>query len=358
MIASDAAIARDQSEDPALEQGGRPTILVTGPDLAAGATELLTRGGYVERHVPPYTPGDALVDLVARTDPCGVIVRMGRFDAAAMDAAPSLKVISKHGVGVDNIDVEAATERGIPVMVASGANAISVAEHTIALLLAVTKQIVPLDASMRAGRWEKPGFVGRELAGTKVGLVGFGAIAQHAARFARGLGLDVTAFDPFADQATFEEAGVARHESVDVLIENSDIISLHCPLTPETRHLLNETRIRKAKRGVTIVNTARGGLIDEAALLLALRDGHIAGAGLDSFETEPPRVDHPFWGERNVVVTPHVAGVTAEASARVSVEAVRNVLAVLEGGEVDPARVMNGRQLAARGLLAAQDKGE
>jgi D-3-phosphoglycerate dehydrogenase / 2-oxoglutarate reductase len=353
MMASHAATNCEKGEDPALEQGRRATILVTGPDLAAGATDLLVRGGYVETHVPPYTAADALVDFVAQTDPAGVIVRMGRFDAAAMDAAPSLKVISKHGVGVDTIDVEAATERGIPVMVASGANAVSVAEHTIALLLAVTKQIVPLDASMRAGRWEKSGFVGRELAGATVGLVGFGAIAQHAARFARGLGLDVAAFDPFADQATFEAAGVARHDSVDALIENSDIISLHCPLTPETRHLLDETRIRRAKRGVTIVNTARGGLIDEAALLRALRNGHVAGAGLDSFETEPPRADHPFWSERNVVVTPHVAGVTAEASARVSIEAVRNVLAVLEGGAIDTSRVVNGRQLAAREVLAA-----
>jgi D-3-phosphoglycerate dehydrogenase len=325
----------------------RQTILVTGPDLSSEAAELIAQGGYHELHVPPYTTGEALIELVKNNDPVGVIVRMGRFDAAAMDAAPSLKVISKHGVGVDNIDVDAATERGIPVVVASGANAVSVAEHTIALLLAVTKQIVPLDASLRAGRWEKPGFVGRELAGATIGLVGFGAIAQATGRFARGLGLEVAAFDPFTTPAAFDDANAKRHDTLESLLAVADIISLHCPLTPQTRHLLNETRIRTAKPGVYVVNTARGGLIDEEALLRALRDGHVAGAGLDTFETEPPRADHPFWSERNLVVTPHVGGVTAEASGRVSVDAAEGVLAVVEGRPLEPARVVNGRQLAA-----------
>jgi len=337
---------------------GRPSILVTGPDLFIDAAELISRRGYDEIHVPPYTTGEALIDLVAQTDPVGVIVRMGKFDAAAMDAAPSLRVISKHGVGVDNIDVDAATAHGIPVVVASGANAVSVAEHTIALLLAVTKQIIPLDASLRAGRWEKPGFVGRELAGATIGLVGFGAIAQRTATFARGLGLKVTAFDPFSDPAVFEAAMVTRQDTLESLLAGADIISLHCPLTPTTRQLLNETRIRAAKPGVYIVNTARGGLIDEEALLRALRDGHVAGAGLDSFETEPPPADHPFWGERNIVVTPHVGGVTAEASARVSIDAVEGVLSVLDGRSLDPARVVNGRQLAAQSAAGTNSTGE
>jgi D-3-phosphoglycerate dehydrogenase len=337
----------------------RQTILVTGPDLAPAAAELIARSGYEELHVPPYTTGEALIDLVAKTDPVGVIVRMGRFDAAAMDAAPSLKVISKHGVGVDNIDVDAATSRGNPVVVASGANAVSVAEHTIALLLAVTKQLVPLDASLRAGRWEKPGFVGRELAGATIGLVGFGAIAQATGRFARGLGLQVAAFDPFTAPAVFQAAQVTRHDTLESCLAVADIISLHCPLTPQTRQLLNETRIRAAKPGVYIRNTARGGLIDEEALLRALRDGHVAGAGLDTFETEPPRADHPFWSERNLVVTPHVGGVTAEASGRVSVDAAEGVLAVVEGRLVDLARVVNGRQLAAaQSLVSAVSTGE
>lgn len=317
------------------------TILVTGPDLHQNAADLVARMGYRTVHTPPYADGDVIAKFLRETGAVGVVSRMGRIDAPAMDAAPDLRVISKHGVGVDNIDLAAAGQRGIPVLVATGANAVSVAEHAIALMLAVVKKLVPLDASLREGRWEKPGFAGRELAGSTLGLMGAGSIAQVTGRIAKGLGMDLVAYDPFAAETVFESLGMRRADSFDALLAASDVLSLHCPLTDQTRGILDAGAIAKLPKGAYVINTARGGLIDEAALLAALQSGHLAGAGLDSFAKEPPAADHPFWGERRLVVTPHIGGVTREASARVGVNAVQGILDVLEGRPVPPARIAN-----------------
>lgn len=321
-------------------------ILVTGPAINEQAAKLIADNGYTVAYVPPYTNEDDLVRIVADVDPVGVVVRMGRFGASAIDAAPSLRVLSKHGVGVDNIDVDAATRREIPVVVAAGANARSVAEHAIALMLTTVKRIVPLDSSLRAGRWEKPGFSGLEVAGLTIGLVGFGAIARHTAGYAKALGLDVRAFDPFADDAAFAEAGVTRDTAVEDLLAASDIVSLHCPLTPQTRNLLDDKAISLMKSGSFVVNTARGGLIDEDALVRAIDSGHIAGAGLDTFATEPPSSEHPFWIRQQIVVTPHIGGVTKQANARVGVDAVEGILAVIQGRDPGRERIVNYRALA------------
>ena len=257
-------------------------ILVTGQDLATPAVELLTSAGFTPVYVPPYSGGEGLTQAVRDADPVGIISRMGRLDAAAMDAAPSLRVISKHGVGVDNIDLNAAGRRGIPVLMATGANALSVAEHAIALMLAVAKRLVPLDRGLREGRWEKPGFKGREIAGSTLGLVAFGAIARHTARMAQALGMTVIAYDPFCPADAFAEVGVRQVEDVDALLAEADVISLHSPLTDDTRNLIGARRLALMKPDAIIVNTARGGLIDESALAAALAEGRIAGAGLDS----------------------------------------------------------------------------
>jgi len=324
----------------------RPHILITGPAINEQAAKLAEDNGYGLVYVPPYTSEEDLVRIVADADPVGVIVRMGRFGAAAIDAAPSMRVISKHGVGVDNIDLDAASRREIPVVVAAGANAPSVAEHAMALLLATVKRILPLDGGLRAGKWEKPGFSGKELSGMTIGLVGFGSIARHTAALAKAFGMTVSACDPFTDAAVFAEAGVARVGTVEELLAASQIVSLHCPLTPETRNLLDEKRLGLMKAGSYVINTARGGLIDEEALLRAVASGHIAGAGLDTFQTEPPSADHPFWKEPRIVVTPHIGGVTREANARVGVEAVEGVLAVLQGRGLGRERIVNFRSLA------------
>lgn len=323
------------------------TILITGASLAPEATAVLTNAGYTPVFVPPYTEGDGLLKIVAETRPIGILVRMGRLDEALFAAAPQLRVLSKHGVGVDNIDIDAATARNIPVLVASGANAVSVAEHAIALLLAVAKRIVPLDRGLREGRWEKPGFQGRELAGSTIGLVAFGAIARQTARFAKGLGLNVLAYDPFCDDAVFAAEGVTRVADLETLLRESDIVSLHSPLTPQTRNLINAERLALMKPDAIIINTARGGLIDETALLAALRDGRIAGAGLDSFAKEPADPDHPFWSEPRLVVTPHIGGVTSAANRRVGVEAAQAIVDYLAGRTIPPTRIANHQKLAA-----------
>ncbi|MFV0335843.1 MAG: hydroxyacid dehydrogenase [Tropicimonas sp.] len=317
------------------------TILVTGPDLDPKATELVTGKGYRTVHTPPYSDSDVISQYLRETGAVGVVSRMGRIDASSMDATPNLRVISKHGVGVDNIDLAAAGERGIPVLVATGANAVSVAEHAVALMLAVVKKLLPLDASLRAGRWEKAGFAGRELAGSTLGLMGAGSIAQAVARIAGGLGLNVIAYDPFAGDAVFEALGMGRAASVDELLAASEILSLHCPLTDQTRGILDADALAKLPRGAYVINTARGGLIDEAALLAALQSGQLAGAGLDSFATEPPAPDHPFWAEERLVLTPHIGGVTRQASARVGITAVQGIFDLLEGRPVAKARIAN-----------------
>ncbi|MBM6595293.1 hydroxyacid dehydrogenase [Microvirga pudoricolor] len=321
-------------------------ILVTGPAINEQAVKLIADNGYSVAYVPPYTNEDDLVRIVAEVDPVGVVVRMGRFGASAIDAAPSLRVLSKHGVGVDNIDIDAATRREIPVVVAAGANARSVAEHAITLMLTTVKRVVPLDGGLRAGRWEKAGFSGVEVAGLTMGLVGFGAIARHTAVYAKALGLDIRAFDPFADDAAFDEAGVIRDADIEGLLAASDIVSLHCPLTPQTRNLLDAKSIGLMKPGSFVVNTARGGLIDEHALVQAIDSGHIAGAGLDTFAAEPPSQDHPFWSRQQIVVTPHIGGVTKQANARVGVDAVEGILAVIQGRDPGRERIVNYRALA------------
>jgi D-3-phosphoglycerate dehydrogenase len=322
-------------------------VLVTGPSLAPAAVEVLEAAGLEPVYVPPYSGGQGLTEIVRDARPVGIISRMGRIDAPVLDAAPGLRVISKHGVGVDNIDVDQATARGVPVIVAAGANAVSVAEHAMALLFAVAKRIVPLDSGLRAGRWEKPGFKGRELSGSSIGLVAFGAIAQQTAVYAKAFGMEVFAFDPFCPAEVFAAAGVTRIESLDELLSRCDVVSLHSPLTPETRNLIDAERLALMKPNAIIVNTARGGLIDEPALSAALAEGRIAGAGLDTFATEPPAADHPFWAETRLVVTPHIGGVTEAANARVGVEAAQGIVDVLAGRPVDPSRIVNRAVLSA-----------
>ncbi len=329
------------------------TILITGASIAPEAAAVLTDAGYQPVFVPPYTEGEGLLKIVAEARPVGILVRMGRVDEAIFAAAPQLRVLSKHGVGVDNIDLDAASARGIPVIVAAGANAVSVAEHAIALMLAVAKRIVPLDRGLREGRWEKSGFQGRELAGSSIGLVAFGAIARQTARFAKGLGLEVLAYDPFCDDAVFAAEGVTRVHDLETLLQQSDIVSLHSPLTAQTRNLINADRLAQMRPDAILINTARGGLIDEPALLSALREGHLAGAGLDSFAKEPADPDHPFWSEPRLVVTPHIGGVTSAANRRVGVEAAQAIVDQLAGRPIPPSRIANQSQLSDAAALAA-----
>lgn len=301
----------------------RGAILVTGADLAPQALDLLRDFEVV---YAGKTPQEAdLIALCQRHDPVAIVVRYGKVGAAVMDAAPSLRVISKHGSGTDTIDKEAAKARGIAVRAAVGANAAAVAEHALALLLACAKSVVQLNARMHAGHWDKATHKSVELNGRTIGLVGLGAIGLRFARMCDAMGMQVIGSDPFAKDVP----AFVRAVDLDTLWRESDAISLHCPLTPENRGLINATTLSRCKRGVLLVNTARGGLIDEAALLQALANGQVAGAGLDSFAVEPMAASHPFHGVPNLVLSPHIGGVTTDAYVNMGVGAARNVLDVL-----------------------------
>jgi D-3-phosphoglycerate dehydrogenase len=300
-------------------------FLVTGADLAPAALALLD--GYEVRYAGKAPTEDDLVALCRRHDPVAIIVRYGKVGAAVMDAAPSLKVISKHGSGTDTIDKAAAAARGIQVVAAVGANAAAVAEHALALLLACAKSVVALDARMHAGHWDKATHKSVELEGRTVGLIGLGAIGLRFARMADAMGMRVLGFDPYAKGVP----GYVQTVDLATIWAESDAISLHCPLTADNARLLNAQTLAACKRGVMIVNTARGGLIDEAALLQAIRSGQVASAGLDSFAVEPLAAPHPFHGERRITLSPHIGGVTADAYVKMGVGAAQNALAVLRG---------------------------
>jgi len=301
----------------------KPAFLVTGADLAQEALALL---GDFEVVFAGKTPTeDDIVALCKRHDPVAIIVRYSKVGAAAMDAAPSLKVVSKHGSGTDTIDKVAAKARGIEVVAAVGANAAAVAEQAVALLLACAKSVVALDQRMRGGHWDKATHKSVELEGRTVGVIGLGAIGLRFAKVVDAMGMRVLGFDPYAKDLpkSIESADLAT------IWRESDAISLHCPLTSDNAKLINAQTLAACKHGVIVVNTARGGLIDEAALLGAVKTGQVGGAGLDSFAIEPMAAPHPFQGEPRIVLSPHIGGVTADAYVKMGLAAARNALAVL-----------------------------
>jgi len=301
----------------------RPRLIVTGADLAQQALDLLTDFDIVYAGKTPTE--EQLVALCQQHDPVAFIVRYGAVGAKVMDAAPSLRVISKHGSGTDTIDKEAAKARGIEVRAAVGANAAAVAEQALALLLACAKSVVDLDTRMHAGHWDKATHKSIELHGRTIGLIGLGAIGQRFARMCDAMGMKVLGFDPFAKNLP----DYIKPVDLDTIWRESDAISLHCPLTPENKQLLNASTLVQCKKGVIVVNTARGGLIDEAALLAAVQSGQVFAAGLDSFAVEPMTVPHAFHNVPGIVLSPHIGGVTSDAYINMGVGAARNVLDVL-----------------------------
>lgn len=301
----------------------RSTILITAADLAPQALALLNDYNIVYAGKTPTE--DDIITLCRQHNPVAIIVRYSKVGAAAMDAAPALKVISKHGSGTDTIDKVAAKERGIEVVAAVGANAAAVAEQALALLLACAKSVPQLNARMHAGHWDKATHKSLELGGRTIGLIGLGAIGQRFARMVDALGMRVLGFDPFAKNVP----EFVQTTDLETIWRESDAISLHCPLTDDNRHLLNADTLARCKSGVIVVNTARGGLIDEAALLAAVQSGHVRMAGLDSFAVEPMTAGHPFHGQPGFILSPHIGGVTSDAYVNMGLGAARNALAVL-----------------------------
>jgi len=256
----------------------------------------------------------ALPSELASAD--ALIVRSAtKVTAALLEKAGKLRVIGRAGVGVDNVDVDAATHRGVLVMNTPGGNAVSVAEHTLALMLGLARAVPQANASTQAGKWEKSTFSGTELRGKTLGLVGLGRVGTEVARRARALEMKVLAYDPYVTPAAASEVEV-NLVPLDELLKQSDVVSLHTSLSPSTENMINAAAIAKMKKGAWLVNCARGELIDEAALAEALRSGQLKGAALDTFAQEPPK-NSPLIGLPNVIATPHIAGSTAEAQEEV-----------------------------------------
>jgi D-3-phosphoglycerate dehydrogenase len=278
--------------------------------------------------------GRSRADLVADlADADALMVRSAtRVDADLLAAAPRLRVVARAGTGVDNVDVIAASARGVLVVNAAGANSISVAEHTCALMLALARSVPAADRAMKEARWEKRSFLGSELRGKTLGVVGLGRIGQEVVHRARAFGMQVIAHDPFISVEIANGIGV-RLLSLDEVCEASDYLTLHLPSTTETKHLLDEERLVKCKRGIRIINTARGNLIDEAALYRAIDAGIVAGAGLDVFEHEPP-IDWSLAKLPQVIGTPHIAASTEEAQELVGLETAITVRDFLRAGTV------------------------
>ncbi len=277
---------------------------------------------------------DGLAAALADAD--ALVVRSAvQVDDALLEKAPKLRVIGRAGVGVDNIDAEAATRRGIVVMNTPGANAVAVAELAIGLMIALARKLPAANASMHAGKWDKKNLQGGELRGKTLGILGLGRIGLEVARRARGFGVDIIGSDPFVSAAVARENGI-KLVTLDELIAGSDFLTLHVGLTPQTTGVVNEKSIAKMKKGVRIINCARGELIEDAALIAGLKSGQVAGAALDVFTVEPPK-ESPYFGMDNVILTPHIAGSTAEAQEAVGIQIAAQVRDYLKLGVVQNA---------------------
>ena len=310
------------SED---DEPERLRVLVREPIAEPGLELLRSRFTVVE---------DGETDLASIIEGFDAIVIRSAttIDASLIDRAERLKVIGRAGVGVDNVDVDAATRRGIVVANAPDSTVVSAAEHTIALMLALARNVPQAHGALKAGNWERSRFAGIELAGKTLGILGLGRIGREVARRALGLGMRVLAYDPFVALERFRELGVEPVSAVEDVYAAADVISLHLPLTAETQGLLGEDAYARMRDGVRIVNAARGELVDEAALVDAIRSGKVAGAALDVFESEP--YDGPLLELDEVVVTPHLAASTNEAQDRAGLIIAEQVVSALEGGLV------------------------
>ncbi|RKQ87724.1 D-3-phosphoglycerate dehydrogenase [Solirubrobacter pauli] len=267
----------------------------------------------------------------------GILIRSAtKLDAEVLERADNLKVVGRAGVGVDNVDVQTASKKGIIVANAPEANTVAAAEHTVALILALARNIPQAHASLTSGKWERSKLGGTELDGKTLGVLGFGRIGQLVAIRARAFGMRVIAFDPFTADSRYREIGAEKAENADEVLAAADFLTLHLPKTPETQGFINSDTLAKTKDGVRLINVARGPLIVDEDLQAALDSGKVAGAALDVFTTEPI-TEHPLFSYPNVIVTPHLGASTAEAQDRAGVQTAEQVVAALTGGSVTTA---------------------
>src|SRR3989475_4497709 len=305
--------------------------IVVADDLPPSALELLrAEADWIVDARSGRQPSALAADLA---DADALLVRSAtKVDVRLLASAPNLRIVARAGTGVDNVDVDAASARGILVVNAPGANSISVAEHACALMLALARSVPAADRAMKDGRWEKKRFLGTELRGKTLGIAGLGRIGQEVAQRARAFGMRVVAHDPYISKEIAAGLGVELM-SIDLMCSEADYLTLHLPSTPETRHVFNDERFSRCKPGIRLVNTARGELIDEAALRRAIDAGIVAGAALDVFETEPP-ADWSLARLPQVIATPHIAASTEEAQELVGIETAATVREFLREGMV------------------------
>ncbi|CAB49675.1 serA D-3-phosphoglycerate dehydrogenase (EC 1.1.1.95) [Pyrococcus abyssi GE5] len=302
-------------------------VLVAAP-LHEKAIQILKDAG-LEVIYEEYPEEDRLVELVKDVE--AIIVRSKpKVTRKVIESAPKLKVIARAGVGLDNIDVEAAKERGIEVVNAPAASSRSVAELAVALMFAVARKIAFADRKMREGVWAKKQAMGIELEGKTLGIIGFGRIGYQVAKIARALGMNLLLYDPYPNEERAKEVG-GKFVDLETLLRESDIVTIHVPLLESTYHLINEERLKLMKKSAILINTSRGAVVDTNALVKALEEGWIAGAGLDVYEEEPLPKDHPLTKFDNVVLTPHIGASTVEAQERAGVEVAEKVVKILKG---------------------------
>ena len=305
--------------------------VLVADDLSAEGVEILRRAG-LQVDVRLGMKPEELESAIGDYD--GVAVRSAtKITARVLEKGTRLKVVGRAGVGVDNVDLDAATRRGVVVMNTPGGSSVTVAELTLAMMLALARHIAQATASVKAGKWEKKRFQGRELAGKTLGVVGIGNIGSVVVDRARAMKMDVVAYDPFISPEIAAQLGV-QVVALDELWRRADVVSLHVPLTDQTRNIVNAGTIAKMRKGALIVNCARGGLVDEKALADALLSGQLGGAALDVFETEPVPADHPLLKVDTFVCTPHLGASTEEAQAAVAVAIAEQLAAYLTTGEV------------------------
>lgn len=309
----------------------RPAALVTAAKLAPEAVTILEDAGYAVPCTSAYPSEAELLAAIAEHRPVALLHRQGIISGTVMDAAaPELRVIARHGAGVDGIDLGAAEARGLTVTRAAGANARSVAEHAMAMMLALLKDMPAVASGMREGLWEKTSRMTRDVEGTALGIVGYGAIGSKVARLADAFGMRVAAYDPLLAPGPLPGPG-ERVSDLPSLLARSDVLSLHCPLDATTRGMIGTAELALLPRGAILIHTARGGIVAEAALLAALDSGHLAWAGVDVFVKEPLDAASPLRSHARVLPTPHLAANTPLGAVGMSTGAAESIVAVLAG---------------------------
>ncbi|MBD2845200.1 phosphoglycerate dehydrogenase [Paenibacillus sp. IB182496] len=301
-------------------------VLVSDPISDLGI-EQLTAASDIAVDKKPGLSEDELVSIIGEYD--ALLVRsQTKVNARVMEAGKQLKVVGRAGVGVDNIDLKAATQRGIIVINAPDGNTITTCEHTFAMMMALARHIPQAYMKTVGGEWDRKSFVGVELRNKVLGVMGMGRIGSEVARRAKAFGMSIMGYDPFLTEERAEKMGV-QLSTVDEIVRNADFMTVHTPLTPETRHMIGKAQFEVMKPGMRIVNCARGGIIDEQALVEAIDQGIVAGAGFDVFESEPPAADHPFLKHPKIIVTPHLGASTVEAQENVAIDVSKQVLHIL-----------------------------